>query len=320
MIRRFFLYMIILFASISCRDEQLMIFEENPSTRILKREEMVRNILSYPDNTWKMIYFPKINKNLYSDINLNMINLEQDIFLNLRNKEDFGYGGYTFFISFYKDGTLKMASDLHFNEEMTSGSYDLIHNTDVSLSFTSGNIIHKLKGSRFEGSADFIIDSISDDKIVLRTSKYTDTTNEFIVLHRIEKGKSWKTYMNAYKKTREEFENMREPYLIIKNAEGDTVFRSNEFLRNQVHNPTGLLDSYRRYILFLKVDDPTNFVKVTYLHGIGSGFSYNENGINFKPGLKYNNEILFDDFNRIGEKRYHAEKNGFTADIIEIKK
>ncbi|MDO5615163.1 MAG: DUF4302 domain-containing protein [Cruoricaptor ignavus] len=297
-----------LFLLVSCQREQEHLFSESPAQRTQNGISALKKILTSSENGWKMIYFPNVDKNKFSDINFNVYSHESSL-LFLGNET--GFGGYTFWVKFSENGTLEMKSDI--SQEARNNSvfsdYGITLVSGVQLSFITKNYIHGLVNPSFLGASDFIYSHTDNDgKLVFKTTTHSTEDSEYIVLEKIKNGTDWQMQIDNIAEQKTLFESWQKPILTIKNNAEEVVFQSN-YARGDYFNHNS------RYALFIKDHEPNSFSPV-YFSGVGSGYTYTENGMLFYAGLKYNDEVRFTDFKRSGDK-FTATVNGYTAEITQ---
>lgn len=80
-----------------------------------------------------------------------------------------------------------------------------------------------------------------------------------------------------------------------------------------------------QYELFLKNEQPNRTVHgydgSTYYTGLGSGYIATESGIEFRPGFKFNEDVIFTEFVRSTDKKEWKSTSGiYTAYITFVEK
>ncbi|WP_074410104.1 MULTISPECIES: DUF4302 domain-containing protein [Aquimarina] len=126
--------LLLIFFSCS-NDDNEVLFEGTPSSRIEQRVTELQNLLLASPDGYKAVYFTK-------------------------NDE---YGGFTFYMKFNSNGTVEMTSDFDSETAITSSRYEVKMGSTTELVFSSRNHIHKVSdsniqgliGSGFEGNSNF---------------------------------------------------------------------------------------------------------------------------------------------------------------------
>lgn len=107
------LFFIVLF---SCSDDDNQsIFDQSPSERVAERISELQNLLLSQPNGFRAVYFPKDDER----------------------------GGFTIFMNFNADGTVRQTSDFDDDSTLQNSSYDVRLGTTTELVFTTRNHITK---------------------------------------------------------------------------------------------------------------------------------------------------------------------------------
>ncbi|MGC1205903.1 MAG: DUF4302 domain-containing protein [Flavobacteriaceae bacterium] len=107
---------LIAFISVSCNDDNNELFNEAPSVRVDNRMDELQSLLLGPTNNgYKAEYFTKNDQR----------------------------GGFTIFMKFNADGTVRQTSDFDSDIDLANSSYEISLGTTVELVFTTRNHITK---------------------------------------------------------------------------------------------------------------------------------------------------------------------------------
>lgn len=285
-----------------CRDRDQNIYTETPTQRTQGSIISLREELINAKDGWLFSYFPMVDSLKFSDLNKNIKNSDNAIFFLNREYEE---GGYHFYMKFNDKGTVEMLSDQNYETATTpvTSDFEIKQNTYTQLSFTTYNYVHQLLKSDF-----LFWKKDTDGRLILRTNKYLDKNKEYVVMTPIRlkdnERPTDKMYQIFYQKFR--FEKAENPVLIIKNPQGDTLFKSNHIARK--------ISKEKRYTVFVKNWQP-NFYISNYYSGLGSGYMPTETGLFFYPGIRLNENIVFRTFTLATPNTYTATQAGYTAEI-----
>lgn len=137
----------------SCsNDDNEVLFEGTPSSRIEGRITELQNLLLTSPDGYKAVYFTKNDK----------------------------YGGFTFYMKFNSNGTVDMTSDVDIETAITSSKYEIKMGSTTELFFSTRNHIHKVSdsntpgliGSGFEGNSNFQYIKNEGGKIIFKEPRH----------------------------------------------------------------------------------------------------------------------------------------------------
>ncbi|WP_329905252.1 DUF4302 domain-containing protein [Porphyromonas pogonae] len=305
-------YLIILFLTsffISCSQDVELSFKNSPVTRTEQSIALIREKLVSAENGWEMTYFPHVDSTKFSDIRKDLNEIPHG-FSFIRSY--FGIGGYKFFIKFYRNGTLEMLSDRVPDKPRTS-QFEVSMGAYAQLSFTTPN--YHLIGRQ----NDFLFnEETSDGQLVFRTLRHKDQGMEYIVMKKLPLGSSIVDIARKVSENRTHFEKMGRYILTITDAKGRVRYETNYAPNPQQTYSDRIINPDVRYIAFLRKED-LDLTK-TGRTGLASGYSPSLEGVEFFPGLRFSQEILFNYFTMKSENHYISEVKGFKATITYPKK
>lgn len=193
--------LVCLFSLVVCscsenRDEDSFV----ASFRQQQAVDNLRTLLVSENNGWQLVYFPKVNNKLNSDVTENIKNTI--LFKNIFFLQDrLGVGGYNVFIKFNKDGRCQMFSDIPlrpsndnekldpvYSFDVSNSAYQLFIGDDLSIRFTNDSPIERLYEELINANVTFEIDSINiqTKEIRLKTNSYEKSNMEYIVMRPLE--------------------------------------------------------------------------------------------------------------------------------------
>lgn len=301
--------LLILFGGLfaSCEQQMSFNFKESPAQRLHGKMETLKKTLIQAPYGWTMTYFPEYETKLFNSAQNNLITDDFSIFSILK-QENFTSGGFTFLLQFTKDNKVIMSTDFYQNNEQITSNYLIEHGSDIELSFNNRTHIHLLVHPDFKGSSRFIVHQMASDKIILKTVRLKNGFKEYIVL---DKNKA-KVSLDSYFKTARIFNEMKSPVLTVTDVEGTIVFKSN-------YDPLALINKVKRYALFVSDHSLSRQIKITDMRGIGSGYSFYENGMLFKKGLSLKEKsVVFNDFHLQNNQKFVSKNKNYTAVIENI--
>lgn len=150
------LFCLTLFLVVSCNsDDDEELFSESPADRISEQNEELLNLLLSESQGYKAVYFSK-------------------------NDE---FGGFTYYMNFSADGTVKMTSDFDEDTDILTSSYEVRTGSTTELVFTTRNHIQKasnpdypgLVGTGFKGTSVFQFFGYEDGAITFRDVRNKET-------------------------------------------------------------------------------------------------------------------------------------------------
>lgn len=145
-----------LFLTVSCnKDDGDELFSESPADRIAEQNGELLNLLLSENQGYKAVYFSK-------------------------NDE---FGGFTYYMNFNADGTVRMTSDFDDETEILSSSYEVRTGTTTELVFTTRNHIQKVSdpdhpgliGTGFKGTSVFQFFGYENGALIFRDVRNKDT-------------------------------------------------------------------------------------------------------------------------------------------------
>jgi len=272
---------IVLTSFLSCSNDNNELFDETPTERVNDKNAELLNLLLSQENGYKGVYFPK-------------------------NDE---YGGFTFYMKFNDDGTVKMTSDFNSQTDIESSSYDVRLGTSTELVFTTRNHIHKLSnnliggliGTGFEGTS--VFQYISNDNgtitfkdirndgtssLVLEPTGFNDFDTESI--ENVEKSRSQRANFIP------SITNPVFQILKIENGSGTTSFNLNYNLAKFHATPT-----------FETIDGVIN--------QFNFGIAFTNDGLTISPSLDFEGEMYKDFIYDADANSYVSQVNGTVATI-----
>lgn len=304
-----FQLLILIAVCFSCKDEN--IFDLSPSERSAKHISELRKELVEVPYGWCVIYFPKTDSLLFTNVN------EQITQSEYRNK--YGYGGHCFLMKFVDNGMVEIIADYDERSRTDSriSEFEVSQNTFTQLSFTTYNYLHSLVNNQFAASSDFLYTGKDvDGNLVFRTASYIEPAREYIVFTKLKSENSWVEDMyKAYENNRF-FQKMKNPQLIIRKA--DRIYFCSDMQtrvivddRDESSKKRKEQEAYQRYHLFLFAKDPYaphGWPKEVV--GLGTGYVGTSEGLTFRPGIQYSKNYVFYDFQREG--------NRFVCELVKV--
>ncbi len=321
------IYLFITLLFFACSDDE-HIFPNSPAERMKNHIEALNNELTDAPYGWKMVYFSRTDSLLFTSPN-KAINRMQSHFRKRLEKE--GFGGHYFIVKFSKGGKLSMTADFDENSisNAKESTYQIEQSTYLQLSFTTYNYLHKLINETFKGSSDFLyVGKDTLQNLVFKTANYIESAREYIVLEKLKSESDDTVYMqNAYD-NRKFFENMKNPQLLIQQGSRE-FFRSDVYIKRNEHNVNEkflkAIVNNRYYVFESDANPLEQLGKRMKSYYLGSGYVGTENGLTFRAGLRYNKQIIFYDFVRVGDRfvsKYYDPNGiikGYVAEIWDEK-
>lgn len=302
-----FIIIIGLLVFISCNKAN--IFQTNSTSKIVNDLGELRTELVQAPYGWKVIYFPRTDSLIFSDVNKVYTNKDLD------DNQKSSYGGFYFLMRFFENGTVQMQADFDDkSRDIQSSEFEVKLSTFTQVSFTSYNYIHKLSNNEFNGSADFLY--IGKDffgNLIFKTASYIEPAREYIIFEKLQNPTDTNFISRAYA-NRKFFDSMKNPQLCI--HKGSRIFyKSDVFQKSKSElNASSLENQQRtRYYIFTstKVADPMPGNESAPLQSLklGSGYVGTERGILFYSGIRYDKKTIFYDF-----QKQEANKSSGTVD------
>lgn len=293
-----------------CRKQ--LSFVETPTQRVVDANESLRKILVSAPFGWLVTYFPRTDSLFFTDLKQKLTNEQGETWR--RQMRQFGYGGFRFVMTFDKNGTLSMRSDISDDAIKTprTSEFEIKQNSFTQLTFTTHTYIHQLVNERHQGSSDFLyVGYDRDSNLVFRTSQYdfNEPAREYITFTKITSAQQRDTCLQQGRDNRKYFEDMKNPQLVISTGGSRILFRSDVFVRT-----SGGVEEYKfflssitqqRFYVFRKTTVPPQIpgdVTPEESVGLGSGYVGTPEGMAFHAGLRYNKDLVFVDFQRVGKE------------------
>ncbi len=284
----------------------------SPSQRNANNIKELRDKLTQAEYGWRMTYFSKTDSLLFS----NKKQILQKI--GGRYRDLYGYGGHYFTLKFDKKGTVKILADYTQKTitETKESEFEIKQNTFTELSFTTYNYIHQLVNEEFQGSSDFLyVGKDFKGDLIFKTSSNIEPAREYMVLQKLKSEKSWEDDVKKSYENRKFFDNMENPQITIR--KGDRFY----FKSDVVIKTDSQVESYKRFLKDMVRKRYYVFEYDTYGRpcytsncirtvGLGSGYVGTEKGLSFYPGIRYDKNYIFYDFERQGDK--------FVCELVRI--
>ncbi len=316
-------YAVLALLFFACSDEE-HIFTQSPAERIKTHIKALEDELTQAPFGWKMVYFSRTDSLLFTTPKKVVKTIEASIERRVENE---GFGGHYFVLKFQKGGKVSMQADYDEQsiENSRESNYRIEQNSNVQLSFTTHNYLHKLVNDKFRGVSDFLyVGKDSVQNLVFKTNQYIESAREYIVLEKLKKAEDTLSYITKAYENRKFFENMKNPQLSIHRGSRE-YFHSDVYLKNNVHNTNDrflqAIEANRYYVFEYDVNPSEILAKRKKSQFIGSGYVGTEKGLSFHAGLRYDKTIIFYDFVRKGDRFVSKlyDKNGVdTGCVAEI--
>lgn len=302
--RFLFIPLTILLILTGCK--QSSIFESSPAMRTQAQITHLDSLLKSAPHGWKMVYFPKVDSLLF-------INSSETLKSSAVQKNYYGYGGFQYLVKFNDRNQLTIVSDNGGREQIQKeiGEYAIRLHSSIQLSFTTYTSIHRLVNNEFEGVSDFLF-RYKDFKgrLVFSTAKEHDSSRSYIMLTPIGTESEWSNGMETARQNRVFFEQMKNPQIRIQKG-GRLFFQSDVPLTaSDYDNSLTTTRRHKRYHLFLFLLQEYGGVIQKGYNAIGSGYVATESGLSFRPGFFYDKNVIFHDFERVGDT--------FVAQLVRV--
>lgn len=270
----------------------------SPNERTNNSIEWLRKELTDAPYGWKMVYFPRTDSLLFSNLSAKLGRYDQHGY--------YGYGGYYFLMKFDTDGHVWMKGDEQKDVQAQEGRFIVRQGSFTQMSFTSYNELHKLIGTAFNGTADFLyVGKDQDSSLVFRTMNYKEPAKEYIVMQPLKSDEEWTENINHAYENRKFFERMNNPQIRI--HRGDLDYFLSDYKMNGAQEYLDEIVS-KRYWLFTWAKEPSpdpNSYPLSIV-GLGSGYVGTELGITMRAGIRLDAQHIFYDFKRV-EDRFICE-------------
>lgn len=274
-----------------------------PSERTREAIQSLTQELQQEQASWVMTYFPSADSLIFSNPNHRYGHHEY--------RPLYGLGGRYYALSFIGNDLLMRADDNSQTiQAHRTSSYRVQQHTTLILSFTSHTYIHDLVNNRFLGSSDFLYQGKGNyNELFFTTPKYKEYGHEFIRLERLKTDDNAEAALSRALKNREVFEEMTNPQLLIRYGARE-YFRSNYYVKRKVSTNLSFIrdNQEKRYYAFLYSAQPgeESFSSFRGFSILGSGYTGTKDGLLFFPGISYNSNIRFRDF-EYRDGRYVSE-------------
>ena len=268
----------------SCSDDgNQSVFDQTPSERVDEAINELRQLLLSQPNGYKAVYFTKNDER----------------------------GGFTTFMQFNADGTVRQTSDFDDDSTLQNSSYEVRLGTTTELVFTTRNHITKgtdptavtevingfPTGLGFFGTSVFQYFSNDNGVITFRDVRNSDTA--LMVLYPTNFTDFDAESIAAVNTLRAQIPRIAEPDLYqvleIENDEGTTKY---DFTYNEA----------RRF-------SSSSGLSETEIINISFGIAYTEEGITISPALEFGEESYSDFIYDEATERFISTVNGTTASI-----
>lgn len=307
-----FQILVLIMVCFSCKDGE--VFGLSPSERNARHIGDLRKELVNAPHGWSVTYFPRTDSLLFTNVNERMI-LPKGIF---EDRSKYGYGGHCFLMKFSDNGKVEAVAD--YNErsltEMRQSEFEVSQNTFTQLSFTTYNYLHSLVNDRFTGSSDFLYTGKDAyGNLLFKTSSYMEPAREYIVFTKLENEASWREGIKKSYDNKLFFEKMKNPQLSIRKA--DRFYFRSDVRMNATPGADENADKKhpseidKRYHLFLAKDyfAPQGWLE-NKVKGLGSGYVGTTAGLTLRPGIRYSETYIFNDFRREGDR--------FVCELVKV--
>lgn len=279
----------------------------SPTSRHLSSMASLREELVSSPEGWSVLYFPRCDSLLFSN--------PDELIRQTGFRGRLGYGGSSFVMRFGKDGRVEMRAD--FTDETCetprTSLYSIKRGSATQLSFETYSYIHTLVNDAFRGASDFIyLGHNAYGQLIFGTAGTILPAREYMIFTKIRKEGAQRVLQEAYA-NRRHFEQMANPQLSIRM--GDRIyFESDNYIKRPVETNRSYLKELeqKRYYLFLynKKRNPIPGYPALKMTGLGSGYAGTPEGLTFRPGLRYGKDMIFMDFERVGDH--------FEAELVRV--
>lgn len=235
-----------------------------------------------------------------------------------------------------------------YHTEISQAEYGLSVADGLGLYFRTKTMVEELYPFNIKATNRFFVEQMSKDKIVLRTNHYIEHDREYIVMTPNQTPQTdWPAQikgliaekeafrLRSYSNAKQEIAEDRLCVFQVRLADSKTILyqTTNDFGQGQMKNR--LSKSYAKdvfverriarydhlqYELFLKNEQPERTFGghdgSTYYTGLGSGFAATPEGLEFKPGFRYNDKVIFTHFKRAKEKKEWISQSGIYEGVI----
>lgn len=240
-----------------------------------------------------------------------------------------------------------------YQTEIGQAQYGISVSDDLTLFFRTGTMLEELYPFQINATAKFLPVLVSPERILLRTMNYPEPGREWIEMTPLEvPEEQWVEKMNriirekeefrtrSYKDLRQNLKEDRDCVLRIMVTDTRKVVYETSYDFGQQMMQYRLSASYSKdwqshrkvarydrmqYELFLKNEQPNLTVHgydgSTYYTGLGSGYLATENGLEFRPGFKFDEGVVFTEFTHTeGKKEWVSTSGIYTAYITFAEK
>lgn len=232
-----------------------------------------------------------------------------------------------------------------FNRNISNSLYDIKIADGLNLIFTTNTMLDELSQYRVHATSRFSPVSVSADSIVLRTANYLTGNREYIIMKPLDSSVEWQNKMDRLINQKETFRTRfyATPQQITLDRRRCILEVLVTATATKVYETTGDADiaydyapkrlstsgwadvaearriaRYDRlqYDLFVKNERPDLGEYSRMFTGLGSGYIATEEGIEFKPGIRYDENVVFTHFRYRGQKEWTSVVGPFTARIF----
>ena len=276
----------------SCQDDTVSL--DDATLRSLQYQKELLDKLTSAPRGWKVVYFPKTDSLLFSDLSRNIREYDYD-------PEDMGYGGKLFVMNFSPEGRVTMTSDDNGETCVTPklSEYLVKQGMMTQLSFTTFTYLHSLVNSNYCGTGDFYYKGVDVDGNDLFTSgNYVEPARELILFERMGEKEGTDVLKRAHA-NRIFFEKMTNPQISIR--QGDRIFFRSDYPIKTPDRSKGMRDQRYTVFLFEKVENQVHGEFPKEVQALGSGYVGTDIGLKFYPGIRLNDKYIFSDFERVDD-------------------
>lgn len=275
---------------------------DSPSERTNNGIEKLRKELTEAPYGWKFVYFPRTDSLLFSNMNTKLGKYDQHGY--------YGYGGYYYLIKFDTNGHVWMKGDEQKDAQAREGRFIVRQGSFTQMSFTTYNEIHKIIGTAFNGTSDFLyVGKDQDSSLIFRTMNYMEPAKEYIVMQPLKSEMEWTENIVLACENRKFFEQMNNPQIRI--HRGDLDYFLSDYRMNGAKEYLDEIVS-KRYWLFTWAKEPSpdpNGYPLSIV-GLGSGYVGTEFGLTMRAGIRLDAQHVFYDFKRIDDR--------FVCELVKV--
>lgn len=308
--QQFILPLLTLLATITLSCQEDSVFEQSPAERSARAIRELRSELTRASEGWRVTYFPKTDSLIFSN--------RSELLQTHIYQGKYGVGGFCFWMNFDEEGTVNILADFDENsmKQVRKSEFEVRQNTFTQLSFTTYSYLHDKVNELFSASSDFLyLGKDAEGRLIFRTPSCIEPAREFMVFEKLSDGQVTADPLQKAYAHRLFFEEMKNPQLKI--HRGDRVlFQSDYFLKNMNPGMSEENAHNRRWVKKVKEQRYWVFIQDKSLgegrelYGLGSGYTGTEQGMTFHPGIRYNGQYIFYDFQKVGDK--------FVCELVNV--